>query len=59
MSEVLDQVLALVEQLSNKEMVQVVHAIGVCPFDCDSCHDEDCICERLGCAGYEDESEEP
>jgi hypothetical protein len=25
----------------------------VCPFDCDSCHDEDCPCDRLGCAGSE------
>jgi hypothetical protein len=23
----------------------------VCPFDCDHCHDEDCPCDRLGCAG--------
>lgn len=24
----------------------------VCPYDCDSCHGDDCPCERLGCAGY-------
>lgn len=25
----------------------------VCPFDCDRCHDDDdCPCDRLGCAGY-------
>lgn len=23
----------------------------VCPYDCDGCHDEDCPCDRLGCAG--------
>lgn len=23
----------------------------VCPFDCDSCHGEDCPCDRLGCEG--------
>jgi hypothetical protein len=22
-----------------------------CPFDCDSCHSDDCPCDRLGCAG--------
>lgn len=22
-----------------------------CPYDCDRCHDEDCPCDRLGCAG--------
>lgn len=22
-----------------------------CPYDCDSCHDEDCPCDRMGCAG--------
>ena len=22
-----------------------------CPYDCDSCHDYDCPCDRLGCAG--------
>lgn len=22
-----------------------------CPWDCDSCHDYDCPCDRLGCAG--------
>ena len=26
----------------------------VCPYDCDVCHDEDCPCDRLGCAGYEE-----
>lgn len=26
---------------------------AVCPFDCDRCHDEDCPCDRLGCAGSE------
>jgi hypothetical protein len=25
--------------------------IEVCPYDCDSCHDSDCPCDRLGCAG--------
>lgn len=29
----------------------------VCPFDCDSCHDDDqCPCERLGCAGYQEKA---
>lgn len=23
-----------------------------CPYDCDHCHNEDCPCDRLGCAGY-------
>ena len=23
----------------------------VCPYDCDGCHDENCPCDRLGCAG--------
>lgn len=23
----------------------------VCPFDCDSCHDPDCPCDRMGCEG--------
>ena len=23
----------------------------VCPYDCDSCHDSDCPCDRLGCGG--------
>lgn len=27
----------------------------VCPFDCDNCHDDDCPCDRLGCAGYRHE----
>lgn len=22
-----------------------------CPYDCDSCHDDECPCERSGCAG--------
>ena len=22
-----------------------------CPYDCDGCHDYDCPCDRLGCAG--------
>lgn len=22
-----------------------------CPYDCDSCHDVDCPCDRMGCAG--------
>lgn len=22
-----------------------------CPYDCDSCHDESCPCDRLGCEG--------
>lgn len=22
-----------------------------CPYDCDGCHDEDCPCDRMGCAG--------
>lgn len=28
-------------------------AVQVCPFDCDGCHDEDCPCDRSGCAGSE------
>lgn len=24
-----------------------------CPYDCDSCHDDECPCGRLGCAGSE------
>lgn len=24
-----------------------------CPFDCDSCHSDDCPCDRLGCAGHD------
>lgn len=23
----------------------------VCPYDCDNCHDGECPCNRLGCAG--------
>jgi hypothetical protein len=26
-----------------------------CPYDCDSCHDEDCPCDRMGCAGEKKE----
>lgn len=22
-----------------------------CPYDCDNCHDDECPCDRLGCAG--------
>lgn len=33
--------------------------MGVCPFDCDHCHGEDCPCERLGCAGHKDPYETP
>ena len=50
-SDAYQDALALVRHLSDKEKVMLVDAIGVCPFDCDSCHDEDCICDRLGCAG--------
>lgn len=27
----------------------------VCPYDCDGCHDDECPCDRLGCAGYEED----
>lgn len=23
----------------------------VCPYDCDSCHGEECPCDRMGCEG--------
>lgn len=59
MSATFDQVIALIEQLSDPEKVMVARHINVCPFDCDGCHDDDCICGRLGCAGYGKESEEP
>lgn len=29
----------------------ISHAGEFCPFDCDSCHDPDCPCDRMGCAG--------
>lgn len=31
----------------------------VCPYDCDSCHDDECPCPRLGCAGYGTEDTTP
>lgn len=35
------------------QAILVVPEQDVCPYDCDSCHDSDCPCERLGCAGSE------
>ena len=40
----------LAEVLSRLEQIRP----QACPYDCDSCHGEDCSCERLGCAGYRD-----
>lgn len=30
---------------------QIVDGEIVCPYDCDSCHGEDCPCDRIGCDG--------
>lgn len=48
-------------QLGSSDVARIAKALDeagfyrcdVCPFDCDSCHDEDCPCDRLGCAGSE------
>lgn len=26
--------------------------IEYCPYDCDHCHNDECPCDRVGCAGY-------
>lgn len=52
-SDLLEDVLAMMKHLSPQELVKVADEANICPFDCDSCHDEDCPCERLGCAGSE------
>ena len=53
-SDLYVRVIAMIDKLSNEEQVKVAEYISVCPYDCDSgCHDEDCICDRLGCAGSE------
>lgn len=54
MSDVYQDVLALLPHLSEEEQVKIAHEINVCPFDCDGCHGEDCICDRVGCDGEKD-----
>jgi hypothetical protein len=53
-SDLYQDVLAMVKNLSEKEQIKLLEELpAVCPWDCDSCHDEDCPCDRLGCAGSE------
>lgn len=53
-SDLYQDVLAMVKHLSEEEQIKLLGELPqVCPWDCDSCHDEDCPCDRLGCAGSE------
>lgn len=54
MADDLAKVAALAVTLDDwtpQERTDLATLLGICPWDCDSCHDEDCPCTRMGCKG--------
>jgi len=47
--ELIDALVYLRQLIEERPVLAVEHEF--CPYDCDSCHGEDCPCDRLGCAG--------
>jgi hypothetical protein len=46
----------LLANRSNNEIAKEIAMLEPthCPWDCDGCHDDECPCDRMGCAGEED-----